>query len=303
MTWFQLEKTRIQNSQQLSRVPVLDPTRGTIAGIRVGELHRQVPVNLRAEVESALDKLVFHVMFQCHPTEERERGTSFVFVICDSPVYSTRESNSLLLVIDLRAKAEKFKGKRSEEQITAFVNKRLSGEIIRPYVWMRQADTEHKPLVLWAADDETSEFECKGSKVNVATYMQRQYGVPLRYPKMPLVQTRYGYYPVEFLFQALEPVKGANDERHKQAVLSYHDKNAGDRKIGSITHAVDQLHSGSEIERAFGLDISSEPVVQPAKLLAEPRLEFGRADYQDVSNGSWNLVKRGDPLLFKRYVK
>jgi hypothetical protein len=81
MTWFQLEKSRIRNSEQLSRVPVLDPTRGTIAGIRVGELHQPVAPNLRAEIEAALDKLVFHVMFDCIPTEERERGTSFVFFL------------------------------------------------------------------------------------------------------------------------------------------------------------------------------------------------------------------------------
>lgn len=184
----------------------------------------------------------------------------------------------------------------------AFVNKRLSQPILRPYVWIRQQDTEHKPLVLWAADDDTSEFEYKGSKVNVATYMKRHYGIDLQYPKMPLVQTRFGYYPVEFLFQALEPIKGANEEHHKQAVLSFHDKNAGDRKIGHIQRVVDELHSGSEIERMFGLDISTEPVVQPAKLLAEPRLEFGGNQFQEVSNGSWNLVHRGAPLPFIRYV-
>lgn len=195
---------------------------------------------------------------------------------------------------DLR---EKYKNSRSPEEVDALIQRLFSHDIIKPYTWMRHFKSSADPLIIWSADDPECAFEYKGEMVTVNTYMQRHHGITLRYPKMPVISTRYGYYPVEFMFQALGLVKGANDDEHKNIVLRYHDENAGEQKIPHIKRVVQVLDSS--LERAFGFNISSEPVTQTAKLLAEPSLVFGGNQPQDVRNGSWNLVRGRDPIPFE----
>lgn len=203
------------------------------------------------------------------------------------------------IALDIHAK---YQGTRSPEEIEAIIERSESKDFVRPYTWMRQRNPgAPEPLIIWSADDPNEySFEYKGSNVTVYTYMERHHGIRLQYPKMPIVQTRYGYYPVEFMFQALGIVKGADDDEYKNTVLKYHDENAGERKIPHIKRVVQLLDTS--LEREFGFEISSEPVTQMAKLLAEPKLEFGGNCTQDVSNGSWNLVQRGQALEFERYA-
>jgi hypothetical protein len=96
---------------------------------------------------------------------------------------------------------------------------------------------ETKRRILWGCDEE--EFEKKGErkKYNVGTYFKEIYDVPIRFPNMPIVSTRKGYYPAEFLYQELSRVPNANEQEFVSEVLSYNDSFAGRDRIDHVSCA------------------------------------------------------------------
>lgn len=153
------------------------------------------------------------------------------------------------------------------------------------------------PPIVWVADDpEQYHFQCRGVTYTVYNYMRERHGLTLKFPKMPIVSTKYGYFPIEFLFQAMGLMKGANSDDQKNVVLAYHDATGGEKKIPSIQDAVSKLNRTVELQ--FGLDVGEQPLTLRATKLAEPSLLFGNDTTQDVHNGSWNL--RG--VKFHMYV-
>jgi hypothetical protein len=122
---------------------------------------------------------------------------------------------------------------------------------------------------------------------------------------MPIVLTkRFGYYPVEFLFQAKGIVKGANSDAQSRYQLAFHDKFNGRKKIEHVEEAseiADRLNAlDIDIERKFNLEISKKPVTLNAKKLAEPSLMFGKNETQDVQDGSWRMVVGNRALKFNK---
>jgi hypothetical protein len=127
----------------------------------------------------------------------------------------------------------------------------------------------------------------------VYSYFDLRYGIKLRHKKMPIVLTKFGWYPVELLFQSFTLVRGANGENQKKAVLTYHDRYSGRGKIEKLGKDNDAFRRrfphGQLLEREFGFRFTSEPLTQKAKLLAEPSLAFGGNQPAQVKNGSWNF--------------
>jgi ribosomal protein S17 len=173
--------------------------------------------------------------------------------------------------------------------------------VVKPGVRMRLS-TPEAPSILWASNDPHQySFEASPyGTCTVCSYFQSRYGIKLRYENMPIVLTKYGWYPVELLFQSFAIMKGANDENQKMAILKFYDNKSG-RAMSELKRYNDELRQfsqrGQELEEAFGFKLSDEPLQHKAKLLAEPKLEFGGGHSSSPRNGSWNLS--GNKKLFR----
>jgi len=227
------------------RIPILDPGKQTIAGVRVN-INECVPCDLRDTVEAALDKLTFHIIYDVNTENDKRR-------------------------------------------------------VVKPGVRMRLS-TPEAPSILWASND-PHQYSFEASPYGTCTvysYFQSRYGIKLRYENMPIVFTKYGWYPVELLFQSFAIMKGANDENQKMAILKFYDNKSG-RAMSELKRYNDELRQfsqhGQELEEAFGFKLSDEPLQHEAKLLAEPKLEFGSGHSSSPRNGSWNLS--GNKKLFR----
>lgn len=160
--------------------------------------------------------------------------------------------------------------------------------------------TPEAPSILWASND-PHQYSFEASFYGTCTvysYFQSRYGIKLRYENMPIVLTKYNWYPVELLFQSFAIMKGANDENQKMAILKFYDNKSG-RAMSELKRYNDELRQfsqhGQELEEAFGFKLSDEPLQHKAKLLAEPKLEFGGGHSSSPCNGSWNL--KGNKLF------
>jgi hypothetical protein len=180
---------------------------------------------------------------------------------------------------------------------------------------------KEKDAIIWAADDPNLHSFPVNRRGNgsgdaapppvfqtVAEYFNSKHGVKLKYPKMPIILTReYGYYPIEFAFQAFEKVKGANSPEQCRDVLAFHDEFSGYKKIDHLTASISEMEklvqykTGQDLRvlaSQFNFQINKDPVTVEATVLPEPSLNFGTANKSRVVNGSWNLAD----AKFKRYV-
>ena len=193
----------------------------------------------------------------------------------------------------------------------------------------RMIPDEHKDEIHWSADDpsaysfsltprrrkqETGQEQAPDENVNVAatkeeqvaeqpvvhtvaSYFWTKYGIRLKYPKMPIVHTSEGYYPIELLFQAQDKVFGANDSEKVKDVLAFNDGFASTARIDhleSVKAMVEQLRSTTGLDlrdlmRQFNVEVSDKPKVFKTRVLKEPMLKFGDESKVPVNNGSWNL--------------
>lgn len=298
MSWF-----RLSSYTNGGKIPILktrdadNAGKPTIAGVRIPSLHEPVPEDLRGEIQTRLEAVMFHVTFTSTPTDEAKQCEFHGFE-CVGVEFSHFLTIIFLLLSLSAVCRKKWEGKRTEEEIDEIVRTTLgTRDIVKPYLWMRQSGSLDRPLIVWSADDADATFQYGDENVTVCSYMKRRHGIILQYPKMPIILTRYGYYPIEWMFQAFGIRKGADSDSHKEQILNYHDNNAGEMKIPAIQRVADDF-STTEVEQHFGFGISREPVKQKAKLLAEPRLEFGDEPV-DVRNGSWNLVRSGRAIPFQ----
>lgn len=120
-------------------------------------------------------------------------------------------------------------------------------------------------------------------------------GIKLNHPKLPLVGTYKGYFPIEFLYMALAKTKNANSDLQKKDALAFNDKFSGYKRIEHINFVRDRVQnlngSGSPPDKMlkdFKLSLSNEPLAIMAKVLTPPTLVFADKT-MDPRNGSWNL--------------
>ena len=140
-----------------------------------------------------------------------------------------------------------------------------------------------------------------GVKHSVASYFLTRYGYALKYPKMPIVYTSEGYYPIEFLSQAQERKRGVDAKDYGR---NFNDDFAGGEKVDHIQRMKKKVSSIekngldiSAIMRQFNLTVSDEPETFEASVLKPPTLKFAGNHDAIIQNGSWNL--RG--VHFARY--
>jgi hypothetical protein len=111
-----------------------------------------------------------------------------------------------------------------------------------------------------------------------------------------LIGTYRGYFPVEFLYQALSKTKNANSDSQKRDALAFNDKFAATKRIDHIRFVREKLESlqGSGLPtnmvlERFNLSFSMDPLQMTAKILTAPSLFFANEKIVP-RNGSWNLL-------------
>jgi hypothetical protein len=177
-----------------------------------------------------------------------------------------------------------------------------------------------EPRIKWGADEVTFEKKERGTNrsskqkeegedekedsivtFDIASYNEKIYDIKLKYPNMPVISTRRGFFPVEFLYQELARVPNANDSDKVVEVLAYHDKYAGKARMEHITQIKErasnstskETRSLTELLEDFHISIDQEPVTFEARRIPAPALRFaGDTIEKNTHNGSWNLFHK-----------
>ena len=153
----------------------------------------------------------------------------------------------------------------------------------------------------------------------VASYFYENYGIRLRYPKMPLIKTgRYRtrdgfvdeWFPVEFLSQEFGKTRDADNQK-LTAALRYNDERTGRQSVDRITEMVriaNRLEKNgltlSDFLGRFGMQIDVEPEAFEGKVESEPKLHFSNDSPAQVNNGDWRLAdQRRIAQVFARPAK
>lgn len=162
-----------------------------------------------------------------------------------------------------------------------------------------KSNDKNVPAIVWAADDPSlhsfettvkkNDGELETKVMTVADYFLERRGIRLEFPKMPIVSTPKGFFPVEFMFQCLEKMKGANSPDHVKSSLAFNDEFSG---LDRIQHLVRQrtimARETATLMASFGLRFDEEPVSLRAKILPEPTLRFQNSEAR-TRDGSWDL--------------
>jgi hypothetical protein len=168
---------------------------------------------------------------------------------------------------------------------------------------------DEKPKLRWSCEDET--FERKDGEntltYTIQSYFENIYDVQIRFPNLPIVNTRRGFYPVEFLYHEVAKVPIDTDQINQ--VLCYHDQYAGVARVDHI-EKVKQIasESGGSHEKpsleawcnAFSISVERKPLTLEAKRLPPPVLQFappfqrfGNSEFErNTHSGSWNLANK-----------
>eukprot|EP00934_Nitzschia_sp_Nitz4_P008004 Nitzschia sp. Nitz4//scaffold142_size57810//28581//32540//NITZ4_006496-RA/size57810-augustus-gene-0.23-mRNA-1//1//CDS//3329536391//7994//frame0 len=256
-------------SSETDPVPVFDPRARTIAGIDIrGDVHQKITSpDVRSQIESLLSKMNFTVSFVKGKAWER---------YCEK---KKREAGYV--------ERHRVFHKPQVRMVSPSNNRR--GDDDQPEV--------EKPRIKWSCDEET--FERNGKTVNVAEYLEDVYDVKIRFPNMPIIGIKRGYYPVEFFFQEFSRSPG-NDPSRVQKVLKYHDEYAGLNRINHVkdlarlaSSAGGEQNSLQSLLNDFNLKLQLEPLVVKARRLPAPELKFACNDTESSAyDGSWNLQNK-----------
>ena len=152
----------------------------------------------------------------------------------------------------------------------------------------------------------------------VASYFYENYGIRLRYPKMPLiktgrVKTRDGFvdewFPVEFLSQEFGKTRDVDNQK-LTAALQYNDDEPGHKSVVRIKKMVriaNRLEQSglthSDFLNRFGMRIDVEPKAFDGKVESEPKLCFSNNSPAQVNNGDWRLAEGRTAQVFARPAK
>ena len=157
-------------------IPLLIPNArgpgGTLAGVRIPNLHKTIPEPLHKEIRNALADLKFDVKSPKYGHRKREE-----------------RKNNLLT----KKYAKDVIAKKLEERCrTVRLNQRL---------WPRTATTTEDGVV-FVPELHTFDVEKDTCTHTVQSYNKKFLDITLQFPEMPLVRISKGeYFPVEFLYQ------------------------------------------------------------------------------------------------------
>lgn len=126
-----------------------------------------------------------------------------------------------------------------------------------------------KPRIKWSCADET--FIKDGTEYTVDAYFQEIYDVTINFPNMPIIGTKRGYFPVEFLFQDVSRAPGGNEPNQVKAVLEYHHNNAGIDRLRHLDKLARSIcpkggdRSYESLLRSFGVKLQLRPSIVEAR--------------------------------------
>ena len=133
------------------------------------------------------------------------------------------------------------------------------------------------------------------STTNVAHYFAQKYNIRLRFPKLPLLVTKWGSFPMEVCWTA-------PGERFKEALQGA--QTSDFIKFATSSASVRKQQINSNVQHlawhelptpwAMGLAVDTKMLEMPARVLDAPIPQYARGTSDDAKSGKWNL--RGKTL-------
>ncbi|ELU45830.1 CDP-diacylglycerol-glycerol-3-phosphate 3-phosphatidyltransferase [Rhizoctonia solani AG-1 IA] len=131
-------------------------------------------------------------------------------------------------------------------------------------------------------------FDKDGQQVSVSQHMRDAHGARVQYPRAPcVIINRDAAFPMEFLEIAPHQIlKRPVPPDLTPDVLNFSTQRP-DQRIRQITQGFQ-----SDYLRGAGVQVDREPVTVQARVLNPPQIEFGDRQTLNVSNGTWNMVRK-----------
>ncbi|CAG8457935.1 8826_t:CDS:2 [Funneliformis mosseae] len=132
-----------------------------------------------------------------------------------------------------------------------------------------------------------TKFEIEGKKTDVASYFQKTYKRPLQFPFLPCVVVRKD---TSLPIEVCEVVK---QEKRQTADMIKFTCQQPHVRANKIMQGLDILnYRENEYMRQFGLQVSEEMAVVPARVLPAPKIQYHPSSRDAAftpKDGSWNL--------------
>lgn len=144
-----------------------------------------------------------------------------------------------------------------------------------------------------SANQMAFDFQNQGQtqRISVANYFQLKYNITLRYPRIPMADTKDGWIPLELCWSASgerfkEPLQGAETADF----IKFATAPASVRQQ-QIMESVKKLQwHALEAPRSMGLSAKTQMLQVPARILPSPAAQYGSGtDQRGSEMGSWNL--------------
>ncbi|CUA70185.1 Protein argonaute-2 [Rhizoctonia solani] len=137
-------------------------------------------------------------------------------------------------------------------------------------------------------------FDKDGQQVSVSQHMRDAHGARIQYPKAPcVILNRDAAFPMEFLEIAPHQILKRPVPPDLTAEVLKFSTQPPDQRIMQITQGFQQLqYNQSDYLRGAGVQVDRDPVMVQARVLEPPRIEFGDGQTLNVTNGTWNMVRK-----------
>ncbi|KRX12878.1 putative protein tag-76, partial [Trichinella nelsoni] len=140
-------------------------------------------------------------------------------------------------------------------------------------------------------------FKRDGKEVSVAEYFRDVYG-PLKYPNFPLVQVGSKKKPIYFPVELCQVAKCQRYNKKLKAcqttsIIRFASTDAPTRNLKCIDMVKKSNFNSDPFLKSFGVQIKAEPMIVDGRVLAPPRLEYGKGNggrqiILTPKDGAWN---------------
>ncbi|KRX25428.1 putative protein tag-76 [Trichinella nelsoni] len=140
-------------------------------------------------------------------------------------------------------------------------------------------------------------FKRDGKEVSVAEYFRDVYG-PLKYPNFPLVQVGSKKKPIYFPVELCQVAKCQRYNKKLKAcqttsIIRFASTDAPTRILKCIDMVKKSNFNSDPFLKSFGVQIKAEPMIVDGRVLAPPRLEYGKGNggrqiILTPKDGAWN---------------
>ncbi|CAI2165275.1 17043_t:CDS:2 [Funneliformis geosporum] len=158
------------------------------------------------------------------------------------------------------------------------------------------SERTYKIIKLTNTSASNTRFDFDGSSIDIASYFQNTFNMSLQFPSLPCVVTRID---VSLPMEVCKLVEG-------QHIRSLNYRQAADMtkftiqrpsvRANKIIQGLEILdYRENEYMRQFGLNVSEEMAVVPARVLPAPTLRYHPSSRDSAfvpRNGSWNLINK-----------